>query len=46
MQKAFAQAGEEDSVVPIRMFYRQWAVVVEIERHRKPPADSTQPKPP
>jgi hypothetical protein len=33
MQKAFVRAGEEDSVVPIRMFYRQWGVAVEIERH-------------
>ncbi|ANP49548.1 hypothetical protein J2Z21_009788 [Streptomyces griseochromogenes] len=32
LQKAFIRAGDEDSVVPIRMFYRQWAVVVEIER--------------
>lgn len=33
MQMAFIRAGEEDSVVPIRMFYRQWGVTVEIERH-------------
>jgi hypothetical protein len=33
MQDAFVRAGEENSVTPIRMFYRQWAVVVEIERH-------------
>lgn len=33
MQKAFVRAGDEDSVVPIRMFYRQWGVVIEIERH-------------
>ncbi|MCQ4085197.1 hypothetical protein NGB36_32720 [Streptomyces sp. RB6PN25] len=33
MQKAFVQAGDEDSVAPIRIFYRQWGVVVEIERH-------------
>ncbi|MFC5724008.1 hypothetical protein ACFP1Z_27960 [Streptomyces gamaensis] len=33
MQKAFVQAGEDDSVLPIRMFYRRWGVVVEIERH-------------
>ncbi|QNP72686.1 hypothetical protein IAG44_26845 [Streptomyces roseirectus] len=33
LQSAFVRAGDEDSVVPIRMFYRQWAVVVEIERH-------------
>jgi hypothetical protein len=32
LQKAFVRAGDEDSVVPIRMFYRQWGVVVEIER--------------
>lgn len=33
MQAAFVRAGEEDSVIPIRMFYRQWGVVIEIERH-------------
>lgn len=33
LQRAFVRAGDEDSVVPIRMFYRQWGVVVEIERH-------------
>jgi hypothetical protein len=33
MQRAFVQAGEDDSVLPIRIFYRRWAVVVEIERH-------------
>jgi hypothetical protein len=33
MQEAFVRAGEEGSVTPIHMFYREWAVVVEIERH-------------
>lgn len=33
MQEAFDRAGEEDSVTPIHMFYREWAVIVEIERH-------------
>lgn len=33
MQAAFVRAGEEGSVGPIRMFYRQWGVVIEIERH-------------
>lgn len=33
LQRAFVRAGDEDSVVPIRMFYRKWGVVVEIERH-------------
>jgi hypothetical protein len=33
MQEAFVRVGERDSVTPIRMFYREWAVVVEIERH-------------
>ena len=33
LQRAFVRAGDEDSVVPIRMFYREWGVVVEIERH-------------
>ena len=33
MQQAFVRAGEENSVLPIRHFYRRWGVVVEIERH-------------
>lgn len=33
MQEAFVQAGEQNSVTPIHMFYREWAVIVEIERH-------------
>lgn len=33
MQDAFVRAGEEDSVTPIHMFYREWAVIIEIERH-------------
>jgi hypothetical protein len=33
MQEAFVRAGEENSVTPIHMFYREWAVIVEIERH-------------
>jgi hypothetical protein len=33
MQAAFVRAGDEGSVVPIYMFYRERAVVVEIERH-------------
>jgi hypothetical protein len=33
MRVALVRAGEEGSVVPIHMFYREWAVVVEIERH-------------
>lgn len=33
MQDAFTKAGEQDSVIPIHMFSREWAVVVEIERH-------------
>ncbi|MFJ3820227.1 hypothetical protein [Streptomyces nodosus] len=33
LQNAFVHAGDEDSVVPIRMFYRRWGVVVEIERY-------------
>jgi hypothetical protein len=32
MQEAFIRAGEEGSVTPIHMFYREWAVIVEIER--------------
>lgn len=33
MQHAFIRAGKEGSVIPIHMFYREWAVIVEIERH-------------
>jgi hypothetical protein len=33
MQAAFVRAGERGSGTPIRMFYREWAVIVEIERH-------------
>ena len=33
MQEAFVRAGEDGSVTPIHMFYREWAVIVEIERH-------------
>lgn len=33
MQEAFVRAGEQNSVTPIHMFYREWAVIVEIERH-------------
>jgi hypothetical protein len=33
MQQAFVRAGDENSVLPIRMFYRHWGAVVEIERH-------------
>jgi hypothetical protein len=33
MQDAFTRAGEEDSVIPIRMFYRRWGVTVAIERN-------------
>lgn len=33
MHAAFARAGKESSVVPVHMFYREWAVIVEIERH-------------
>jgi hypothetical protein len=32
-EEAFEQAGERRSVTPIHMFYREWAVIVEIERH-------------
>jgi hypothetical protein len=33
MQEAFVRAGEQGSVAPIHLFYREWAVIVEIERH-------------
>ena len=32
MQDAFVRAGEQGGVTPIHMFYREWAVIVEIER--------------
>jgi hypothetical protein len=32
MQNAFVKAGEDDSVIPIHLFYREWAIIVEIER--------------
>jgi hypothetical protein len=33
MQQASVRAGEEDSVVPIRIFHRKWGVAVAVERH-------------
>jgi hypothetical protein len=33
MQGAFDRAAKEGGVTPIHMFYREWAVIVEIERH-------------
>jgi hypothetical protein len=33
MQKAFVQAGDDGSVIPIRMFYERWGAVVAIERN-------------
>jgi hypothetical protein len=32
IQDAFGQAGEEDSVFPIRHFYQRWGATVAIER--------------
>lgn len=32
MQDAFSQAGDEDSVFPIRHFYQRWGATVAIER--------------
>lgn len=32
IQDAFSQAGDEDSVFPIRHFYQRWAATVAIER--------------
>jgi hypothetical protein len=37
MREAFVLAGERGSVTPIHMFYREWAVIVEIERDGLPP---------
>lgn len=33
MQEAFVQAGAQGSATPIHLFYREWAVIVMIERH-------------
>jgi hypothetical protein len=33
MQEAFVLAGEQGTVTPIHVFYRERAVIVEIERH-------------
>jgi len=33
MQDAFTKAGEQNSVIQIHMFYREWAAIVEIERY-------------
>lgn len=32
MQQAFTEAGEKNSVIPIRMFHHRWALLVAIER--------------
>jgi hypothetical protein len=32
IQDTFAQAGDEDSVLPIRHFYQRWAATIAIER--------------
>ncbi len=32
IQDAFGQAGDEDSVFPIRHFYRRWGATIAIER--------------
>ena len=32
IQDAFSQAGDEDSVYPIRHFYRRWGATIAIER--------------
>jgi hypothetical protein len=32
VQEAFSQAGDEDSVFPIRHFYKRWGATVAIER--------------
>ena len=32
IQDAFTQAGDEDSVFPIRHFYQRWGAIVAIER--------------
>jgi hypothetical protein len=33
IQDAFSQAGDEDSVFPIRHFYQRWGATAAIERH-------------
>ena len=32
IQEAFSQAGDEDSVFPIRHFYQRWGATIAIER--------------
>ncbi len=32
IQDAFSQAGDEDSVYPIRHFYQRWAATIAVER--------------
>ncbi len=32
IEEAFSQAGDEDSVFPIRHFYRRWGAAIAIER--------------
>jgi hypothetical protein len=32
MQDAFSQAGDEDSIFPIRHFYQRWGATIAIER--------------
>src|ERR1700751_4206070 len=44
VQDAFTQAGDEDSVFPIRHFYQRWGAAIAIERRpsvaaRPPPAE-------
>jgi hypothetical protein len=43
MQEAFLQAGVQGSVTPIRMFCREWAIIVEIEGRRRWPGACMQP---
>ena len=46
IQDAFTQAGNEDSVFPIRHFYQRWGAAVAIERHPRSPPGSTPPSGP
>jgi hypothetical protein len=33
MEEDFAQTGEQGSIIPIDMFYREWSVIAVIESH-------------
>jgi|SRR5690242_4320376 len=46
IQDAFTQAGDEDSVFPIRHFYQRWGAAIAIKRRPSVAARSTPPNAP